>query len=138
MQMERGSIGGSYFMVQLPDGTMEKRLKAPLNADPGVHSSLALDQLAAQQGMTAVATLPTITEAKVQEQNGNSSNSSSESGQIEIKKPLQRKRTANSESDANEYNSNNMPRNASQPAFTSNQSGECLPKTSSYQFIQSH
>ncbi|XP_021706003.1 monocarboxylate transporter 14 isoform X4 [Aedes aegypti] len=129
MQMERGSIGGSYFMVQLPDGTMEKRLKAPLNADPGVHSSLALDQLAAQQGMTAVATLPTITEAKVQEQNGNSSNSSSESGQIEIKKPLQRKRTANSESDANEYNSNNMPRNASQPAFTSNQSG--IPKNGS-------
>lgn len=27
LQMERGSIGGSYFMVQLPDGTMEKRLK---------------------------------------------------------------------------------------------------------------
>lgn len=128
MQMERGSIGGSYFMVQLPDGTMEKRLKAPLNADPGVHSSLALDQLAAQQGMTAVATLPTITEAKVQEQNG-SSNSSSESEHIEMKKPLQRKRTANSESDANEYNMNNMPRNASQPAFTSNQSG--IPKNGS-------
>lgn len=124
MQMERGSIGGSYFMVQLPDGTMEKRLKAPLNADPGVHSSLALDQLAAQQGMTNVATLPTITEAKVQEQNG-SSNSSSESEQIEMKKPL-RKRAANSESDANEYNINNMPRNASQPAFTSNQSGESV------------
>ncbi|XP_062714083.1 monocarboxylate transporter 14 isoform X2 [Aedes albopictus] len=129
MQMERGSIGGSYFMVQLPDGTMEKRLKAPLNADPGVHSSLALDQLAGQQGMTAVATLPTITEAKVQEQNGSSSNSSSESGQIEMKKPLQRKRTTNSESDANEYNANNMPRNASQPAFTSNQSG--IPKNGS-------
>jgi hypothetical protein len=46
MQMERGSIGGSYFVVQLPDGTMEKRLKMPINADPGVHSSLALDQLA--------------------------------------------------------------------------------------------
>ncbi|XP_053693164.1 monocarboxylate transporter 2 isoform X2 [Sabethes cyaneus] len=129
MQMERGSIGGSYFMVQLPDGTMEKRLKAPLNADPGVHSSLALDQLAAQQsGMHAVATLPTITESKVQEQNG-SSNSSSESSQIEIKKPLQRKRTANSESDANEYGANNLPRNASQPAFTSHQSG--IPKNGS-------
>lgn len=123
MQMERGSIGGSYFMVQLPDGTMEKRLKAPLNADPGVHSSLALDQLAAQQGgMHAVATLPTITESKVQEQNG-SSNSSSESSQIEMKKPLQKKRNTNSESDANEYGSNNLPRNASQPAFTSHQSG---------------
>ncbi|XP_039436473.1 monocarboxylate transporter 3-like isoform X2 [Culex pipiens pallens] len=129
MQMERGSIGGSYFMVQLPDGTMEKRLKAPLNADPGVHSSLALDQLAAQQGgMHAVATLPTITESKVQEQNG-SSNSSSESSQIEMKKPLQKKRNTNSESDANEYGSNNLPRNASQPAFTSHQSG--IPKNGS-------
>ncbi|XP_058821435.1 monocarboxylate transporter 3-like isoform X2 [Topomyia yanbarensis] len=129
MQMERGSIGGSYFMVQLPDGTMEKRLKAPLNADPGVHSSLALDQLAAQQsGMHAVATLPTIAESKVHEQT-DSSNSSSESSQIEIKKPLQRKRTTNSESDANEYGANNLPRNASQPAFSSHQSG--IPKNGS-------
>lgn len=31
LQMERGSIGGSYFVVQLPDGTMEKRLKVSLN-----------------------------------------------------------------------------------------------------------
>ncbi|XP_058455103.1 monocarboxylate transporter 2 isoform X4 [Malaya genurostris] len=129
MQMERGSIGGSYFMVQLPDGTMEKRLKASLNADPGVHSSLALDQLAAQQsGMHAVATLPTIAESKVHEQNG-SSNSSSESSQIEIKKPLQRKRTTNSESDTNEYGANKLPRNASQPAFSSHQSG--IPKNGS-------
>lgn len=45
MQMERGSIGGSYFMVQLPDGTMEKRVKIPINIDPGVHSSFNLDQL---------------------------------------------------------------------------------------------
>lgn len=44
-QMERGSIGGSYFMVQLPDGTMEKRMKMPINIDPGVHSSFNLDQL---------------------------------------------------------------------------------------------
>lgn len=48
LQLERGSIGGSYFMVQLPDGTMEKRMKMPINADPGVHSSLALDQLAGE------------------------------------------------------------------------------------------
>lgn len=44
-QMERGSIGGSYFMVQLPDGSMEKRVKIPINVDPGVHSSFNLDQL---------------------------------------------------------------------------------------------
>uniref|UniRef100_A0A453YHT2 Major facilitator superfamily (MFS) profile domain-containing protein n=1 Tax=Anopheles arabiensis TaxID=7173 RepID=A0A453YHT2_ANOAR len=129
LQMERGSIGGSYFMVQLPDGTMEKRLKAPLNADPGVHSSLALDQLAAQQGgMHPVATLPTISEFKAQEQNG-SSGSSSESSQIEMKKPLNKKRNTNSESDAADYGADNMPRNASQPAFTSHQSG--MPKNGS-------
>lgn len=45
LQMERGSIGGSYFMVQLPDGSMEKRVKIPINVDPGVHSSFNLDQL---------------------------------------------------------------------------------------------
>uniref|UniRef100_A0A182Q9L7 Major facilitator superfamily (MFS) profile domain-containing protein n=1 Tax=Anopheles farauti TaxID=69004 RepID=A0A182Q9L7_9DIPT len=129
MQMERGSIGGSYFMVQLPDGTMEKRLKAPLNADPGVHSSLALDQLAAQQGgMHPVATLPTISEFKAQEQNGGSG-SSSESSQIEMKKPLNKKRNTNSESDATDYGADNLPRNASQPAFTSHQSG--IPKNGS-------
>ncbi|XP_058062284.1 monocarboxylate transporter 9 [Anopheles bellator] len=128
LQMERGSIGGSYFMVQLPDGTMEKRLKAPLNADPGVHSSLALDQLAQQQGMHPVATLPTISEFKAQEQNG-SSGSSSESSQIEMKKPLNKKRNTNSESDAADYGADNMPRNASQPAFTSHQSG--IPKNGS-------
>lgn len=44
-QMERGSIGGSYFMVQLPDGSWEKRMKMPINVDPGVHSSFNLDQL---------------------------------------------------------------------------------------------
>lgn len=44
-QMERGSIAGSYFMVQLPDGSMEKRMKMPINVDPGVHSSFNLDQL---------------------------------------------------------------------------------------------
>uniref|UniRef100_A0A182N5C0 Major facilitator superfamily (MFS) profile domain-containing protein n=1 Tax=Anopheles dirus TaxID=7168 RepID=A0A182N5C0_9DIPT len=128
LQMERGSIGGSYFMVQLPDGTMEKRLKAPLNADPGVHSSLALDQLAQQGGMHPVATLPTISEFKAQEQNG-SSGSSSESSQIEMKKPLNKKRNTNSESDAADYGADNLPRNASQPAFTSHQSG--IPKNGS-------
>ncbi|KPJ17130.1 Monocarboxylate transporter 5 [Papilio machaon] len=71
LQMERGSIGGSYFVVQLPDGTMEKRLKAPLNIDPGVHSSLNLEALARvptvpnMPGVPTVPTLPTITEARV-------------------------------------------------------------------------
>ncbi|XP_034252721.1 monocarboxylate transporter 3 isoform X3 [Thrips palmi] len=69
-QMERGSIGGSYFVVQLPDGSMEKRLKMPINIDPGVHSSFNLDQLVPGtpvNPLPTVPTLPTITEAKVQE-----------------------------------------------------------------------
>ena len=53
-------------MVQLPDGTMERRMKLPLNVDPGVHSSFNLDQLVPGTPITPVptlATLPTITEA---------------------------------------------------------------------------
>ncbi|CAG7827516.1 unnamed protein product [Allacma fusca] len=65
--LEKGSIAGSsYFMVQLPDGTMERRMKLPLNVDPGVHSSFNLDQLVPGTPITPVptlATLPTITEA---------------------------------------------------------------------------
>lgn len=30
LQMERGSIGGSYFVVKLPDGSTEKRLKVSI------------------------------------------------------------------------------------------------------------
>lgn len=37
LQMERGSIGGSYFVVQLPDGTMEKRLKVTHLNNLGLH-----------------------------------------------------------------------------------------------------
>ncbi|XP_075227567.1 uncharacterized protein LOC142328015 [Lycorma delicatula] len=79
-QMERGSIGGSYFIVQLQDGTMEKRMKMPINIDPGVHSSFNLDQLVPGTPITPVPTmpvLPTITEVKAPEQSGSSGNSSS-------------------------------------------------------------
>lgn len=45
-QLERGSLAGSqYFTVQLPDGSYEKRLKVPVNVDPGVHSSFDLDEV---------------------------------------------------------------------------------------------
>ena len=129
MQMERGSITGSYFMVQLPDGTMKKKLKLPLNADPGVHSSLALDQIAATGQMHNVATLPTITEAKVQEMNGNGNSNGSSSGEQsppDNKTPTsQRNRNRNSESDANDLTvDKNIPRNASQPVFSSMPQGK--------------
>lgn len=45
-QMEKSSLNGSqFFMVQMADGSYEKRLKVPVNADPGVHSSFDLDEV---------------------------------------------------------------------------------------------
>ncbi|KAL0880019.1 hypothetical protein ABMA27_002517 [Loxostege sticticalis] len=41
LQMERGSIGGSYFMVQLPDGTMEKRLKSENGSAPNADKHMS-------------------------------------------------------------------------------------------------
>lgn len=84
-QMERGSIGGSYFVVKLPDGTTEKRLKVPINIDPGVHSSFNLDQLVPGTPLTpvpTVPTLPTITEVKIPDHSGSSGGSSNGSGEL--------------------------------------------------------
>ncbi|XP_063622053.1 monocarboxylate transporter 12 isoform X6 [Cydia splendana] len=117
LQMERGSIGGSYFVVQLPDGTMEKRLKAPLNVDPGVHSSLNLEALARvptvpnMPGVPTVPTLPTITEARVVDDNGD------------------RKKGENGVTNGG----NQMSRNVSSPAFSAQAPG--LPKNGSVPFF---
>ncbi|CAH1141987.1 unnamed protein product [Phyllotreta striolata] len=145
LAMERGSIGGSYFMVQLPDGTMEKRQKQPLNRDPGVHSSLALDQLAAGSNMTpipTVPTLPTITEARAIEHSGSSGSPSPRESANEIKNAANAKGEEKSEANARKDSdvgieisarktSNNAKiiRNASQPAFTTHVQG--LPKNGS-------
>ncbi|XP_023029539.1 monocarboxylate transporter 5 isoform X2 [Leptinotarsa decemlineata] len=142
LQMERGSIGGSYFMVQLPDGTMEKRMKQPLNIDPGVHSSLNLDQLAPGTPVNpipTVPTLPTITEARVTEQSGSSGTPSPRGSITEIKgvkNPRveiiqQEGRVRKDSENSNEFSQNAkaMPRNASQPAFTTHVQG--LPKNGS-------
>lgn len=95
LQMERGSIGGSYFIVQMPDGSMEKRMKLPLNIDPGVHSSFNLDQLVPGTPITPVPTmamLPTITEVKVPEQSGSSNNSSSGGSASDLKIEKEKKK----------------------------------------------
>lgn len=128
LQMERRSIGGSFFMVKLPDGTMERRMKMPLNIDPGVHSSLNLDQLAQQGGLHPVATLPTITESKVQDSNDENNTANSNETRP---RPSRTRTHRNSESDAPiEFGANkNIPRNASQPAFTSHHQG--IPKNGS-------
>ncbi|XP_031622504.1 uncharacterized protein LOC116340250 isoform X4 [Contarinia nasturtii] len=131
LQMERRSIGGSYFMVQLPDGSMEKRMKMPINIDPGVHSSLNLDQLAQQGGLHPVATLPTITEGQ-KVQDGNAQNNTDSNSQTDARRAAARNSRThrNSESDAPiEFGTKNIPRNASQPAFTSHHQG--LPKNGS-------
>ncbi|XP_053604996.1 monocarboxylate transporter 12 isoform X4 [Plodia interpunctella] len=120
LQMERGSIGGSYFVVQLPDGTMEKRMKqAPLNIDPGVHSSLNLEALARvptqpnMHGVPTVPTLPTITEAKIPEENGH-------------------KKGENGTAIAT-IQAQQMSRNVSSPAFSAQAPG--LPKNGSVPFF---
>ncbi|KAK9751246.1 Major Facilitator Superfamily [Popillia japonica] len=132
IQMERGSIGGSYFMVQLPDGTMERRQKQPLNIDPGVHSSFNLDQLAPGTPITpipTVPTLPTIAEVKVPEQSASSGNSSSDSaGDLKAKNPRIGEIKQQDGSD-----DSRLPRNASQPAFTTHVAG--LKKNGSVPFF---
>ncbi|XP_011145464.1 monocarboxylate transporter 3 isoform X1 [Harpegnathos saltator] len=143
-QMERGSIGGSYFMVQLPDGSMEKRMKMPINIDPGVHSSFNLDQLVPGTPLTpvpTVPTLPTISEVKVQEHS--SSGATSNSGSMDLKNISNKskskknidetKDTKDAEKPENEFNKPVIPRNASQPAFTTHVQG--LPKNGSVPFF---
>lgn len=128
-QMERGSIGGSFFMVQLPDGSMEKRMKQPLNIDPGVHSSFNLDQLAPGTPITpipTVPTLPTIAEVKNPEHVNLSSVKTSKVGDI-------RPEGKGIKEDTSEQNDIYIPRNASQPAFTSHVQG--LPKNGSVPFF---
>lgn len=149
MQMERGSIGGSYFIVQLKDGSLEKRQKLPLNIDPGVHSSFNLDELVGGTGspMTPIPTmavLPTIKEVKAPEQSG-SSNSSSNAGSREFKSDKKDNKIENSKPEEPEQNGETnengeltevksaIPRNASQPAFTTHVQG--LPKNGSVPFF---
>ncbi|XP_043475270.1 monocarboxylate transporter 3 isoform X2 [Leptopilina heterotoma] len=146
-QMERGSIGGSYFMVQLPDGSMEKRMKMPINIDPGVHSSFNLDQLVPGTPLTpvpTVPTLPTISEVKVQEHS--SSGATSNSGSMDLKSSSTKSKSKKAIDDtkeqtkdvldnkpADEFNKTVIPRNASQPAFTTHVQG--LPKNGSVPFF---
>lgn len=125
-------------MVQLPDGTMEKRMKQPLNVDPGVHSSLNLDQLAPGTPITpipTVPTLPTIAEGRIQERGGSGSPSPVDSNADIKKNPRldeikEQEKTRKEPATTEEFNANNkMPRNASQPAFTTHHQG--LPKNGS-------
>ncbi|KAJ1531849.1 hypothetical protein ONE63_000500 [Megalurothrips usitatus] len=168
-QMERGSIGGSYFVVQLPDGSMEKRLKMPINIDPGVHSSFNLDQLVPGtpvNPLPTVPTLPTITEAKVQEAKDASANGADarpsdvprgrKKSRVEdlkeedemlrrdlIKQEREHDRRVSTPEAPNPAglqhgdtavpSKANIPRNASQPAFSTHVAG--LPKNGSVPFF---
>ncbi|XP_063534455.1 monocarboxylate transporter 3 isoform X2 [Cydia strobilella] len=148
LQMERGSIGGSYFVVQLPDGTMEKRLKAtdksgqslqaPLNVDPGVHSSLNLEALARvptvpnMPGVPTVPTLPTITEARVTDDNGDKKKVS-KSVVFGFRHGSVRRPRAREGENGVTNGSNQMSRNVSSPAFSAQAPG--LPKNGSVPFF---
>lgn len=136
LQLERGSFAGSHFMVQLPDGTMERKMKMPLNADPGVHSSLNLELLAQQSGgLHPVSTLPTITESKVVELNAQSPPQANNGGNADSNGQLStrsgRRSQRNSETEHSPYQSQDaMIRNASQPAFLAGDH-QSLPKNGS-------
>uniref|UniRef100_A0A1B0B0D3 Major facilitator superfamily (MFS) profile domain-containing protein n=1 Tax=Glossina palpalis gambiensis TaxID=67801 RepID=A0A1B0B0D3_9MUSC len=142
MQLERGSFAGS-FMVQLPDGTMERKLKLPLNTEPGVHSSLNLELLAQQAAgmgsLQPVSTLPTITEANMiesqneqQQQQSSPANGKESNGQLETRG---RRPQRHSECGPSPYPSVDiMTRNASQPAFTADY--HSLPKNGSVPSFQ--
>ncbi|ODM93665.1 Monocarboxylate transporter 7 [Orchesella cincta] len=100
--------GSAYFMVQLPDGTMERRMKMPLNVDPGVHSSFHLDQLVSGGGMTPVPTmalLPTITEAKTTETGSTAGSDASREGSADPEKKKEEASTNNNTED----NANPLP-----------------------------
>ncbi|XP_059482232.1 monocarboxylate transporter 2 isoform X2 [Neocloeon triangulifer] len=134
--MERGSIsdslaGSSYFMVQLPDGSMEKRLKMPINIDPGVHSSFNLDQLIPGTPVTPNPTLPTISESKpidipkIERQDVDQmATSASPPAPSSLPKPSLLSHVPGI---------TGLPRNASQPAFSTNPGG--IPKNGSVPFF---
>lgn len=129
---------------------MERRMKMPINVDPGVHSSFNLDQLVPGTPLTpipTVPTLPTIAEVKVQEQSG-SSGASSAGSTTELRNPRKNPRIveikegakyekARDDSDKNDseftQTKPSIPRNASQPAFTTHHQG--LPKNGSVPFF---
>jgi len=96
----------------------------------GVHSSLNLDQLAPGTPITpipTVPTLPTIAEVKVVEPSGSSGSPSPGESQNEIKHPrlLELKNNVNNENQKDPK----LPRNASQPAFSSQIPGILLSLT---------
>lgn len=80
----------------------------------------SVEYISAQQSGTLqpVSTLPTITEAKVVD----ARNPQDANSQLDSKRPPRRTHRS-SEGDTAENDTKNMPRNASQPAFTSHQQG---------------
>ncbi|EDW73104.1 uncharacterized protein Dwil_GK16821 [Drosophila willistoni] len=133
LQLERGSFAGSHFMVQLPDGTMERKMKMPLNADPGVHSSLNLELLAAGGGgggLHPVSTLPTITEAKVVDATQNAQAAQNGDGGRSTRRPHRNSETDHHSPYSSSQDNAAMIRNASQPAFLAGDH-QSLPKNGS-------
>ncbi|KAK8782394.1 hypothetical protein V5799_016265, partial [Amblyomma americanum] len=63
-QRQDSLCNSQFFLVQHADGTIEKRQKLLLNTEPGVHSTLYLDQWGKSPMDTPVITLSPIQEAR--------------------------------------------------------------------------
>ncbi|XP_077563614.1 monocarboxylate transporter 5 isoform X3 [Haemaphysalis longicornis] len=63
-QRQDSLCNSQFFLVQHADGTVEKRQKLLLNTEPGVHSTLYLDQWGKSPMDTPVITLSPIEEAR--------------------------------------------------------------------------
>uniref|UniRef100_A0A224YTN2 Integral to membrane n=1 Tax=Rhipicephalus zambeziensis TaxID=60191 RepID=A0A224YTN2_9ACAR len=112
-QRQDSLCNSQFFLVQHADGTIEKRQKLLLNTEPGVHSTLYLDQWGKSPMDTPVITLSPIQEARPsrmgskEDQNDDSGESGKENGGTKKGSPLQETApaTAESEKDAGQQQS---------------------------------
>ncbi|KAH7952146.1 hypothetical protein HPB52_019368 [Rhipicephalus sanguineus] len=104
-QRQDSLCNSQFFLVQHADGTIEKRQKLLLNTEPGVHSTLYLDQWGKSPMDTPVITLSPIQEARPsrmgskEDQNDDSGESGKENGGTKKGSPLQEKAPATTESE---------------------------------------
>ncbi|XP_070393548.1 monocarboxylate transporter 14 isoform X3 [Dermacentor albipictus] len=93
-QRQDSLCNSQFFLVQHADGTIEKRQKLLLNTEPGVHSTLYLDQWGKSPMDTPVITLSPIQEARPsrmgskEDQNDDSGESGKENGGTKKASPL--------------------------------------------------
>lgn len=77
-QRHASLCNSQFFLVQHADGTVEKRAKVLMNTEPGVHSTLNLDQFGKSPTETPVVTLSPIEEVRKSPAGSRDEESSSE------------------------------------------------------------